>query len=909
MSSVRTARNGDSLRAFPHDDTTAAQPPIPVTGATPPILQPTVITGLQNPKSSPDQQWLPRIVRSTFYDDSRRDSGLAPSNSAAQESRATLSTDNESSQSVQTSPALRQESGAENDTVLASTVFKTYNDSRADYSASPQKPQMPFLGIVTQIPTGSFDDLTLPGQVEFSSRGSMFIGGKKAKDNNGSTLSRPVRSRKQSVPLSQSSSTASKRILSIDEEMLSNKVRNMYEDGTENTRNSNGSLSGTQDEDAQDTLPRASSPELSNSVDMLADSTSTARASIKESGHSSASRNLQTLIREEQELAGGIEDWENVASGDVDRYGFIIPSRASQNSSLDSIHLKPRDPPRIQRVSTVLQIASEAPRRRRSRLGRGPPSAKSPARSATAIPSRWTESRNSRPASSQSSYRSTLNTKQAKLRNAALKLPYHQNRRVLEEAGDMLTLPPGLADTGENEEDGRAAEESRQRERRREEKWQKMAKVVNGDDRRGGGMVFDFDTKSPKVIERTWKGIPDRWRATAWHSFLSASARKRKDLPSDDQLKGEFHKLMEHGSPDDAQIDIDVPRTINSHIMFRRRYRGGQRLLFRVLHCLSIYFPDTGYVQGMAALAATFLCYFDEEMTFVMLVRLWQLRGLERLYQSGFEGLMQALEEFEKGWLANGEVSTKLDELNITPTAYGTRWYLTLFNYSIPFPAQLRVWDVFMLLGDPDDDDIPSSSSRVSAIQDTVISDSYRGGLDVLHAVSAALIDGTREILLDSDFENAMKVLTSWIPIRDEELLMRVAKAEWRMHRRKKVNLFRTRSLPLSKPFDIHSFFDSQFPQPKMGVDGEKERISAEITRSGAVSPSEPVLPVVNPAAVSEKKPDPPVSNIHPAFYVSVWIALSSSIIIFNKWILDDGKFRAGSRPMLAGIDVADGWL
>lgn len=81
-----------------------------------------------------------------------------------------------------------------------------------------------------------------------------------------------------------------------------------------------------------------------------------------------------------------------------------------------------------------------------------------------------------------------------------------------------------------------------------------------------------------------------------------------------------------------------------------------------------------------------------------------------------------------------------------------------------------------------------------------------------------------------------------------------------------------------------------------MGVDGEKERISAEITRSGAVSPSEPILPVVNPAAVSEKRPDPPASNIHPAFYVTTWIALSSSIIIFNKWILDDGGFRTCLR-------------
>jgi hypothetical protein len=50
----------------------------------------------------------------------------------------------------------------------------------------------------------------------------------------------------------------------------------------------------------------------------------------------------------------------------------------------------------------------------------------------------------------------------------------------------------------------------------------------------------------------------------------------------------------------------------------------------------------------------------------------------------------------------------------------------------------------------------------------------------VLHATSAALIDATREILLDSDFENAMKVLTSWIPIRDEDMLLEVAKAEWK---------------------------------------------------------------------------------------------------------------------------------
>jgi hypothetical protein len=55
----------------------------------------------------------------------------------------------------------------------------------------------------------------------------------------------------------------------------------------------------------------------------------------------------------------------------------------------------------------------------------------------------------------------------------------------------------------------------------------------------------------------------------------------------------------------------------------------------------------------------------------------------------------------------------------------------------------------------------------------------------VLHATSAALIDATRDILLDSDFENAMKVLTSWIPVKDEDLLMKVANAEWKQRKKR----------------------------------------------------------------------------------------------------------------------------
>ncbi|KAI5797704.1 rab-GTPase-TBC domain-containing protein [Geopyxis carbonaria] len=314
----------------------------------------------------------------------------------------------------------------------------------------------------------------------------------------------------------------------------------------------------------------------------------------------------------------------------------------------------------------------------------------------------------------------------------------------------------------------------REKEDTRSRKWREMAVLKNMTERgidncRGGGVEWSFMVKDPKLISRTWKGIPDCWRGAAWHAFLTASAKTRGIGKPDTDLVTIYYELLERPSSDDVQIDLDVPRTINSHIMFRRRYRGGQRLLFRVLHSLALYSPEVGYVQGMASLAATLLCYYDEEITFVMLVRLWELRGLEKLYKSGFGGLMDALEEFENRWMKGNQINKKLTSLGVSSTAYGTRWYLTLFNYSIPFPAQLRVWDVFMLLGDPD---LNSPSP-------------FCGTLDVLHATSAAILDGMKSIILKSDFEDAMKNLTSFLPVKDEDMLMKVAKAEWKMRKRK----------------------------------------------------------------------------------------------------------------------------
>ncbi|PNS20681.1 hypothetical protein CAC42_2926 [Sphaceloma murrayae] len=566
------------------------------------------------------------------------------------------------------------------------------------------------------------------------------------------------------------------RVLSAEEISFSIRLRSMYEAGDEKAADWSTPAvpetirSVSPEPDAS--LARAETPESEPTSSSLAVPKRRTAPNKTQLRPSTSTARMASIPRTSTEVAGGMEDFEDISARDVDRYGFIVPSlsvsrtsdgtRPSMDPSGRPSTSSGPSRPAIQRVSTSLQLISDTPRRKRT-LRRGPSTATK--RSSRSVPPTPRDARSLRTQSSVYSFRST---------STGLFEVKGRYGRLMDQASDMLTLPPGLEAIAEQEDGGRTGEKMRRREWGREEKWRRMAikrdaapsDATNGKTV-GAGMAFTFDTSDPRLANRTWKGIPDRWRATAWHAFL-AESRRRRGGESDEELVDQFHRLQAMNCADDVQIDVDVPRSIGMHVMFRKRYRGGQRLLFRVLHAIALKFPDTGYVQGMASLATTLLCYFDEEMAFVMLVRMWELRGLKTFFSHGFEGLMAALEEFEKEWLGKGDVAAKLEELGIGGTAYGTRWYLTLFNMSIPFAAQLRVWDVFMLMGDGEGQG------------------SFEGAdLDVLHATSAAMIDATRDILLDSDFENAMKVLTSWIPVKDEDLLMRVAKAEWKAKKRR----------------------------------------------------------------------------------------------------------------------------
>ena len=812
----QTPQDFSLLKGFRYEDVADGVPPVAVASVNPPkppsssnsaATERQEHVNIQRPQTSPSpgSSTPPKVTS-----DIKRDSGIAPSVSTLGRTSYAESQLSSSVTGAAREPSLPtivvQDEEPSNAVERSRSPFtrKRSSDKRASSAPLGLQRIRSFKGIQSDIPSGSFNDIDLEDlasdKVGFSKRGSLLFGGKKMNQLLEAQESGSARSDGITTPVDTRSEEASKenkiseeegegqqssgpglmagrrkpsvhmlqaalqggRVLSAEEISFSMRVRSMYEHGDERAAEwSNTQRNERAREEGDESLvTEGSTPEPS--IDGIVIGKTRQQQSDEHPAFRSRTPDVRaSYLREPTELAGGIEDWEDVNAKEVDRYGFINKKRPTSGTSAGSE--APREG--IQRVATSLRVESEQPRRNR-KLKREPSTAKRSSRSVPPRPSNEDTLKNG----SMRSFKSNRSIGQLHSGN-----PFRsKDRRTLAEASDMLTLPPGLADIAEQEDAGRTASIEKRREWARESKWQKMARPSRekraGSTHIGGGMQFDFDISDQKLVSRTWKGIPDRWRATAWHSFLSSSAKKRGVAVSDEELTGQFYKLQEQSSADDVQIDVDVPRTISMHIMFRRRYRGGQRLLFRVLHAISLYFPETGYVQGMASLAATLLCYYDEERAFVMMVRLWQLRGLEQLFQSGFGGLMNALNEFERDWLRGGDVAQKLEELGITSTAYGTRWYLTLFNMSIPFPAQLRVWDAFMLLGD---------ASKIEGNE-------FGGAdLDVLHAASAALIDATREIILDSDFENAMKVLTSFVPIKDEDLLMRVTRAEWKMRKKR----------------------------------------------------------------------------------------------------------------------------
>ena len=256
---------------------------------------------------------------------------------------------------------------------------------------------------------------------------------------------------------------------------------------------------------------------------------------------------------------------------------------------------------------------------------------------------------------------------------------------------------------------------SSEKEVQRALKWARMLEPIARD---SGGNVLQWGVRAAKrrkFRERVYKGIPDCWRSAAWEMMINRMSRAGQ--AEVERLSRVYEEHLQQPSTYDIQIDLDVPRTISGHVMFRTRYGQGyvavclptqrlsdpaprQRSLFSVLHSFSLQCDDCGYCQGMGPIAATLLCYLDPKRVYPAFVHLHNSYMMHPIFKPGFPGLLEAIyiqERITEKMMPG--VYEAFKQQMISTTSYATKWYITLFANSVPFHTQLRLWDAFFLEG------------------------------------------------------------------------------------------------------------------------------------------------------------------------------------------------------------------
>ncbi|KAI0323066.1 rab-GTPase-TBC domain-containing protein [Amylostereum chailletii] len=278
----------------------------------------------------------------------------------------------------------------------------------------------------------------------------------------------------------------------------------------------------------------------------------------------------------------------------------------------------------------------------------------------------------------------------------------------------------------------------------RMEKWGRMLQPKQRDP---GGNIESWGVhaaKTHKLRRRVYKGIPDRWRSAAWAALMRDFAKSgARDIGL---LAEEYRTNLERPSTFDVQIDLDVPRTISGHILFKTRYGLGQRSLFHVLHSFSLRCESCGYCQGMGPIAAMLLCYFAPERAYACLVYLHDAYQMHTIFSPGFPGLLESIYVQERVMAQiMPPVYAAFKKHMISTTSYATKWYITLFANSVPFQTSLRLWDAFLLEGP-----------------------------DLFIVMALAVIWGYRDLLTAeaANFETVLSLLSSFFVPEDENALM-----------------------------------------------------------------------------------------------------------------------------------------